>query len=148
MFQRYCRTPILVDSNRAFRMPTILLVEDNDWNRDTLAHRLARSGFLVQSVADGQSGIEFARLEQPDLIVMDLSLPTMDGWEAARRLKADPLTGPIPLIALTAPASVVSDRDKALCLSFDGFETKPVDLPRLLEKIRLLLPQEMVGEGS
>jgi two-component system cell cycle response regulator DivK len=127
-------------------MTTILLVEDNEWDRNTLARKLARFGYLVQSVTDVQSGIEFARLEHPDLILMDLSLSAMDGWEAARRLKADPFTSSIPLIALTAQSSV-SDREEALGLGFDDYEIKPVDLTRLLEKIRLLLPQAVVGGG-
>lgn len=120
-------------------MPKILLVEDNEMNRDMLSRRLARSGFEIVIAVDGREGVEKATSERPDLILMDMSLPIMDGWEATRHVKADPGTRAIPVIALTAHAMSV-DRDKAMAAGCDDFDTKPVDLPRLLEKIRALLP--------
>jgi CheY-like chemotaxis protein len=120
-------------------MPKILLVEDNEMNRDMLSRRLTRNGFTVVIAVDGQQGVEMATRERPDLILMDLSLPVMDGWEATRRVKADPATRAIPVIALTANA-LVEDREKAMAAGCDDFDTKPVELPRLLEKIRAKLP--------
>lgn len=136
-------------------MPKILLVEDNEMNRDMLSRRLKRAGFEVVIAFDGESGVAMAQDaasggECPDLVLMDMSLPVMDGWEASRRLKADPATAAIPIIALTAHA-MSSDRDKALEAGCDDYDTKPVELPRLLEKMRALLPQESLsheGEGS
>jgi CheY-like chemotaxis protein len=119
-------------------MPKILLVEDNEMNRDMLSRRLSRNGFDVAVAVDGQQGVEMATAEKPDLILMDMSLPVIDGWEATRRVKADPGTGAIPVIALTAHA-MTEDRERALAAGCDDFDTKPVDLPRLLEKIRILL---------
>src|SRR5215470_7304054 len=116
-------------------MPKILLVEDNEMNRDMLSRRLTRNGFEVAIAVDGQQGVEMAASEQPDVILMDMSLPVMDGWEATRRVKADPATRAIPVIALTANA-LVEDREKALAAGCDDFDTKPVELPRLLEKIK------------
>lgn len=115
-------------------MPRILLVEDNEMNRDMLSRRLERKGFEVVCALDGQQGIEMASTHSPDLILMDLSLPVIDGWEATRRLKAAPETAGIPVIALTAHA-LAGDRDRALEAGCDDVDTKPVELPRLLEKI-------------
>jgi two-component system cell cycle response regulator DivK len=121
-------------------MPTILLVEDNEMNRDMLSRRLIRRGYEVVAALDGQSGIEKAHAEAPDLILMDMSLPVLDGWEATRRLKADPATRGIPVIALTAHA-MSNDRARALEAGCDDYDTKPIELPRLLEKIAALLPR-------
>jgi CheY-like chemotaxis protein len=107
-------------------------------NRDMLSRRLERKGFEVVLAVDGLSGVEMAKAHVPDLILMDMSLPVLDGWEATRRLKADPITLHIPVIALTAHA-MSSDRDKAMEASCDDYDTKPVDLPRLLGKIGVLL---------
>ncbi len=119
-------------------MPKILLVEDNEMNRDMLSRRLMRKGYEVVLAVDGQSGVEMARTEAPNLILMDMSLPVLDGWEATRRLKADAATQGIPVIALTAHA-MSSDREKALEAGCDDYDTKPVELPRLLDKIEALL---------
>ncbi len=119
-------------------MPKILLVEDNEMNRDMLSRRLARNGFDVVIAVDGREGVDKAASEKPDLILMDMSLPTMDGWEATRHVKADPATKGIPVIALTAHA-MNDDRAKALAAGCDDFDTKPVDLTRLLGKIAALL---------
>jgi CheY-like chemotaxis protein len=119
-------------------MAKILLVEDNEMNRDMLSRRLARNGFEVVIAVDGRKGVEMATSEKPDLILMDMSLPVMDGWDATRHVKADPATKSIPVIALTAHA-MVEDRDKAMAAGCDDFDTKPVELPRLLEKIGALL---------
>jgi two-component system cell cycle response regulator DivK len=119
-------------------MAKILLVEDNEMNRDMLSRRLIRRGYEVVLAVDGESGIASAVTEEPDLILMDMSLPILDGWEAARRLKSNPETCQIPLIALTAHA-MSSDRDKALEAGCDEYDTKPIELPRLLEKIETLL---------
>jgi CheY-like chemotaxis protein len=110
-------------------------------NRDMLSRRLIRKGFEVSLAVDGQQGIETARTERPDLILMDMSLPVLDGWEATRQLKDDPLTAAIPVLALTAHASD-ADRDQALAAGCDDFDTKPIDLPRLLEKIEALLKRD------
>ncbi len=115
-------------------MPKILLVEDNEMNRDMLSRRLERKGFEVVCAVDGQQGVEMASSHAPDLILMDLSLPVLDGWEATRRLKAAPETAGIPVIALTAHA-LAGDRERALEAGCDDVDTKPVELPRLLEKI-------------
>jgi CheY-like chemotaxis protein len=119
-------------------MPKILLVEDNELNRDMLTRRLTRSGFEVVIALDGQQGVTMATTERPDLILMDISLPVMDGLEATRRVKTDPATRSIPVIALTANA-LVGDRDSAMAAGCDDYDTKPVDLPRLLEKIKARL---------
>ncbi|MHB8636924.1 MAG: response regulator [Fimbriimonadaceae bacterium] len=119
-------------------MPKILLVEDNEMNRDMLSRRLQRKGYEVVLAVDGQSGVKMAQNEAPDLVLMDMSLPVLDGWEATRRLKAEAATGHIPIIALTAHA-MSSDRDKALDAGCDDYDTKPVELPRLLGKIEMLL---------
>ncbi len=112
-------------------MTKILLVEDNEMNRDMLARRLQRRGYEVVVAQDGQQAVDMARAETPDLILMDLSLPVMDGWEATRTIKADDALGAIPVIALTAHA-LESDRTKALETGCDAFETKPVDITSLL----------------
>ena len=115
-------------------MSKILLVEDNEMNRDMLSRRLERKGFEVVIAVDGQAGVEMASSANPDLILMDLSLPVMDGWEATRRIKADAATQGIPVIALTAHA-MSGDEQKAREAGCDDYDTKPVDLKRLLEKI-------------
>ena len=119
-------------------MARILLVEDNELNRDMLSRRLARKGFDVVTAADGEEGLSRAVSDSPDLILMDLNLPVLDGWEAARRLKADPKTKSIAVVALSAHA-MSEHRDRALEAGCDDFDTKPVDLPRLLGKIEALL---------
>jgi two-component system cell cycle response regulator DivK len=119
-------------------MAKILLVEDNEMNRDMLSRRLIRRGYEVVIAVDGESGLTLAGTEAPNLILMDMSLPILDGWEATRRLKAHPSTRDIPVIALTAHA-MSSDRDKAIEAGCDDYDTKPVELPRLLEKIEALM---------
>src|SRR2546421_12748411 len=119
-------------------MPRVLLVEDNEMNRDMLSRRLERKGYSVSIALDGAEGLEKARTEAPDLILMDMSLPVMDGWEATRQLKAGETTRHIPVIALTAHA-MSSDEQKAHEAGCDDFDTKPVELPRLLGKIEALL---------
>ncbi len=119
-------------------MTKILLVEDNEMNRDMLSRRLTRKGFEVLTAVDGQEGVTLAGTETPDLILLDMSLPVLDGWAAARQLKADEGTRGIPIIALTAHA-MAGDREKALEAGCDEYDTKPVELPRLLEKIETLL---------
>ena len=119
-------------------MPKILLVEDDAMNSDMLSRRLARNGYDVTIAEDGQRGIDMAESENPDLILMDMSLPVIDGWEATRRIKGSAGTGGIPIIALTAHA-MASDREKAMATGCDDFDTKPIELARLLEKIEKLL---------
>jgi CheY-like chemotaxis protein len=119
-------------------MPKILLVEDNEMNRDMLSRRLAKRGYDVVLAIDGEQGVAMARSEGPALILMDMSLPGLDGWDATRQIKAMPETRAIPVIALTAHA-MSGDREKAVAAGCDDFDTKPVDLARLLEKIELLL---------
>lgn len=126
-------------------MAKILLVEDNEMNRDMLARRLTRRGYEVVVAVDGQAGLDMARAEKPDLILMDLSLPVMDGWTATTHLKADESTKHIPVIALTAHA-MTGDREKAIEAGCDEFDTKPVELKRLLGKIDTLLGVESSGE--
>jgi two-component system cell cycle response regulator DivK len=121
-------------------MTKILYVEDSDDNVYMLRGRLTRAGFAVVVAPDGERGVAMAASESPDLIVMDLSLPGLDGWEATRRLKMAPETCGIPVIALSAHA-MAADRARALAAGCDDFDTKPVDFPRLLEKIRALLPE-------
>jgi CheY-like chemotaxis protein len=131
-------------------MSKILLVEDNEMNRDMLSRRLERRGFQVVLAVDGQQGVEMAQTEAPDLVLMDMSLPVLDGWEATRRLKADPETRGIPIIALTAHA-MSSDREKTIQAGCDDYDTKPIDLPRLLGKIDALLGvgrPELPGETA
>ena len=115
-------------------MPLILLVEDNEMNRDMLSRRLVRKGYEVVLAVDGAQGVAMATEKTPDLILMDMSLPIIDGWEATKLLKAEPATARIPVIALTAHA-MSEDRDRALAAGCDDYDTKPVELPRLLEKI-------------
>lgn len=119
-------------------MPKILVVEDNEMNRDMLARRLERRGYQVVVAVDGAQGLALAQSEAPDLILMDMSLPVLDGWEATRQLKAASETRAIPVIALTAHA-MAGDRDKALEAGCDDYDTKPIELPRLLAKIEAFL---------
>ncbi|HEY2014063.1 MAG TPA: response regulator [Bryobacteraceae bacterium] len=121
-------------------MPKVLLVEDNEMNRDMLTRRLIRQGFEVISAVDGEQGVAMAMAVLPDIILMDMSLPILDGWEATRRLKAEASTKSIPVIALTAHA-MAGDRLKAVEAGCDDYDTKPIELPRLLEKMRRLLGQ-------
>lgn len=119
-------------------MAKILLVEDNEMNRDMLSRRLLRNNFEVVMAVNGQEGVDMAKSERPDIILMDMSLPVMDGWEATRTIKADESTRSIPVIALTAHA-MESDREQAMQAGCDDFDTKPIELPRLLGKINALL---------
>jgi CheY-like chemotaxis protein len=119
-------------------MPRILLVEDNEFNRDMLSRRLQRKGFEVIIAEDGSQGIRLAREGHPDIILMDMDLPVLDGWEATRRLKADPATRGIPVLALTAHA-MQTDRDRAMASGCDDFATKPIEFNTLLEKIHRAL---------
>jgi two-component system cell cycle response regulator DivK len=119
-------------------MPRLLYVEDNEMNRDMLSRRLQRRGFEVLIASDGEQGVAMAAAEKPDLILMDMSLPVLDGWQATRRLKAAPDTAGIPVVGLTAHA-MATDCDKGLEVGCDDFNTKPVELGRLLEKIERLL---------
>src|SRR5882757_6850062 len=118
-------------------MPKILLVEDNEMNRDMLSRRLEKRGYALTIAVDGAQGLALAKSSLPDLILMDMSLPVIDGWEATQQLKADPATATIPVIALTAHA-MDSDRQKAIAAGCDDFDTKPVELARLLGKIEEL----------
>lgn len=119
-------------------MARILLVEDDDLNRDMLSRRLQRRGHQVLLAADGMQAILMAESETPDLVVLDMTLPVIDGWEAARRLKASPTTARVPLLALTAHA-MAGDREKALDAGCDDYDTKPIDFPQLLRKVEALL---------
>ncbi|PRQ06031.1 response regulator [Enhygromyxa salina] len=119
-------------------MVSILIVEDNELSRDMLSRRLRRRGFDVLTAADAEIGMDIAHRERPSIILMDMSLPRIDGWEATRRLKANELTRAIPIIALTAHA-MAGDRESALGAGCDDYDTKPVELPRLLAKIERLL---------
>jgi CheY-like chemotaxis protein len=119
-------------------MKRILIVEDNEMNRDVLSRRLARRGYEVMMAADGMNGLALAQTHTPDLILMDLGLPEVDGWECARQLKADVVTRDIPIIALTAHA-MVGDRERALAAGCDEFDTKPIDFTGLLSKLDRLL---------
>ena len=121
-------------------MTKILLVEDNEMNRDMLSRRLVKRGFEIETAVDGAEGVKKARTVAPDLILMDMSLPVMHGWDATREIKGDAAIRDIPVIALTAHA-MTGDREKALEAGCDEFETKPVELPRLLEKIDKLLSE-------
>lgn len=115
-------------------MPKILIVEDNEMNRDMLSRRLERRGFEIVMAVDGAEGLAMSKTESPDLILMDMSLPVMNGWEATRAIRADDATAAIPVIALTAH-SMPGDREKAMEAGCDDYDTKPVDLPRLLAKM-------------
>jgi CheY-like chemotaxis protein len=119
-------------------MARVLLVEDNEVNRDMLSRRLTRRGFQVIFAVDGQQGVDLARSEKPDIILMDMSLPVMDGWEATRRVKSDDATRNVPVIGLTAHA-MSGDREKAIEAGCDDYDTKPVELDRLIGKIERLL---------
>jgi CheY-like chemotaxis protein len=119
-------------------MPRILLVEDNEMNRDMLSRRLMRRGFDILVATDGEQAVDSARKQMPDLILMDISLPVLDGWGATKAIKKEASTCCIPVIALTAHA-LAGDREKALAAGCDDYDTKPVDLPRLLDKISRLL---------
>ncbi len=121
-------------------MPRVLIVEDNELNRDMLSRRLTRRGFEVLLARDGAEGIAMATDSVPDIVLMDMSLPVLDGWEATRRLKGAPATSGIPIIALTAHA-MTGDEAKARAAGCDDFDTKPVDLERLLEKIGRFIPR-------
>ncbi len=125
-------------------MPKILLVEDNEMNRDMLSRRLIRSGYEVALAVDGEQGVALAGSSLPDLVLMDMSLPVLDGWEATRRLKANPATRGIPIIALTAHA-MTGDEKKAREAGCDDFDTKPVEFTRLLSKIEGLLQKRKAG---
>ena len=122
-------------------MTRILIVEDNDLNRDMLSRRLERRGFEIATAVDGKQGLRMAETVSPDLILLDLSLPEMDGWQVLQHLKSDPKLKRVPVIALTAHA-LSSDRDRALGAGFDEYDIKPVELPRLLKKVDALLTQE------
>ena len=119
-------------------MPKLLLVEDNEYNRDMLMRRLAKKGYEVVVAVDGGEGVDKARAEKPDLILMDMHLPVLDGWDATRKLKESEDTRSIPIIALTADA-MAGDREKAMEAGCDDYDTKPIELPRLLEKIQAQL---------
>ncbi|HEY0141801.1 MAG TPA: response regulator [Thermoanaerobaculia bacterium] len=125
-------------------MTTILIVEDNELNRDMLSRRLQRRGYDVLLAVDGQDGLDVARANAPDLVLMDMSLPTVDGWEATRRMKSDDALRHIPVIALTAHA-MANDREKALAAGCDDYDTKPIELPRLLGKMEVLLRLHVTG---
>jgi len=122
-------------------MARILLVEDNEMNRDMLSRRLLRKGHEIAMAVDGAQGVEMAKAQMPDIILMDMSLPVIDGWEATRQLKADDATRSIPIIALTAHA-MAGDQEKAREAGCDDYDTKPVELPRLLAKIAALLARK------
>lgn len=128
-------------------MPRILIVEDNEMNRDMLSRRLERRGYTTLLAIDGETGIDMARLERPDLILMDMSLPGIDGWEATRLLKADPNMCKIPIIALTAHA-MSDDRDRSISAGCDDYDTKPVDINRLLAKIEHWLSASGVNKPA
>jgi two-component system, cell cycle response regulator DivK len=123
-------------------MTKVLLVEDNEMNRDMLSRRLTRRGFQVVFAVDGQQGVDLARSERPDIILMDMSLPVLDGWEATRRVKSDEATRTVPVIGLTAHA-MSGDREKAIAAGCDDYDTKPVELERLIGKI-----ERLVGAGK
>ncbi len=122
-------------------MPTILLVEDNEMNRDMLSRRITRRGYEVITAVDGAQAIEMTKNQFPDIILMDMSLPVLDGWEATRQIKADPTIQAIPIIALTAHA-MEGDREKSLNAGCDDYDTKPIHFARLMDKIRALLDEE------
>ena len=119
-------------------MPRILMVEDNEENRDALSRRLQRRGFEVLMAVDGKQGVEMAKAERPDLILMDMNMPELDGWEATRQIKADPATAALPVIGLTAHA-MSGDRERAIAAGCTDYHTKPVEFPRLLGQIEAIL---------
>jgi CheY-like chemotaxis protein len=124
--------------DKSIPMTKVLVVEDNEMNRDMLSRRLTRRGFQVIFAVDGQQGVDLARSERPDIILMDMSLPVVDGWEATRRVKSDDATRGVPVIGLTAHA-MAGDREKAIEAGCDDYDTKPVELERLIGKIERLL---------
>ncbi|HEY2587308.1 MAG TPA: response regulator [Tepidisphaeraceae bacterium] len=124
-------------------MPRILVVEDNEENRDSLARRLQRRGFEVLLAADGRAGVETTKAEHPDLVLMDMNMPEVNGWEATRQLKADPATNDVPVIALTAHA-MAGDKERALAAGCADYHTKPIEFPKLMGQIEFLLQ----GKGS
>src|SRR3954454_10991582 len=128
-------------------MPRLLLVEDNEENREGLSRHLRRKGYEVLTAVDGRQGLEAARTAMPDLVLMDMSLPVLDGWEATRQLKADPQTRHVPVIALTAHA-MAGDREKALAARCDEYDSKPVEFTRLLGKIQRLLDGAGAAGGT
>lgn len=128
-------------------MTKVLIVEDNEMNRDMLSRRLERKGYEVVMAVDGAEGVDKAGSENPDIILMDMSLPVLDGWEATRRVKANPATARIPVIALTAHA-MSGDRDKTIEAGCDDYDTKPIDLPRLLGKIEAQLQKAKGTSGD
>ena len=123
-------------------MPRILIVEDNEENRDALSRRLKRRGYDVVTAADGQQGVDMTRAERPDLILMDMNMPVLDGWQATRQLRADDATKDLPVIGLTAHA-MAGDREKALEAGCTDYHTKPVDFPRLMGQIEELLKKSL-----
>ena len=127
-------------------MAKILLIEDNELNSDMLSRRLRCKGYEVVCAADGESGIALAQLESPALILMDMSLPILDGWEATRQLKSDAATKTIPIVALTAHA-MASDRERAFAAGCDDYEVKPVEFTRLLQKIDVLIHPQLKGQA-
>ena len=137
---------MLAPSIEGDAMPKVLLVEDNEMNRDMLSRRLVRRGYEVVFAVDGQQGIDMAASESPDIILMDLSLPVIDGWEATRRVKAQAATRNIPIIGLTAHA-MSDDRDKAIDAGCDEYDTKPVELERLIGKMERLLGNHQAGKA-
>ena len=122
-------------------MATILLIEDNDLNRDLLTRRLSRHGFRILTAVDGAQGIELVWSARPDLVLLDMGLPKLDGWQVAEQIRAAPEICTLPVIALTAHA-IAGDRERALAAGCDDYETKPVDFPRLLDKINALLERK------
>jgi two-component system, cell cycle response regulator DivK len=128
-------------------MTRILIVEDNEMNRDMLSRRLERKGYSIAIAMDGGAGVEKALAEKPDLILMDMSLPVIDGWEATRRVKSNPETKHIPVIALTAHA-MAGDRDKTMEAGCDDYDTKPIDLARLLSKIEAQMKRVNAVHGN
>jgi len=132
-------------TTRDLRCKKILVVEDNEMNRDMVGRRLERRGYEVVVAVDGQEGVDMAHSENPDLILMDLSLPVLNGWEATRQLKQDTKTNGIPIIALTAHA-MASDRESAIEAGCDDYDTKPLEFSRLIGKIHALLPEDSSNE--
>ena len=132
----------MVQETRLDDVARILIVEDNEMNRDMLSRRLKKRGYDITMAVDGEQGVEAARQEQPDLVLLDMSLPVMDGWTAAGHLKGDERTAGIPIIALTAHA-LAGDREKTIEAGCDDYDTKPVDINRLVSKIETLLSPEV-----
>jgi CheY-like chemotaxis protein len=135
---KFYRLREVIKEEKWRQMAKVLLIEDNEMNRDMLSRRLIRRGFQVVFAMDGQQGVDLARSERPDIILMDMSLPVIDGWEATRRVKADDVTRSVPVIGLTAHA-MSGDREKAIEAGCDDYDTKPVELDRLIGKIERLL---------